>query len=49
MVLILNIQNLFDKSVIRISIDSIVVLNDEAISIVLKINNYTSEEIEIEI
>lgn len=47
--LILNIQNLFDKSVIRISIDSIVVLNDETISIVLKINNYTSEEIEIEI
>ena len=47
--LIVNIQNLFDKSIVKISLDSIELINDETISIVVKINNYTSSEIKIDI
>lgn len=47
--LISNIQNLFDKSVVKISLDSVVVINEEVVSVVIKINNYTSSEIKIDI
>jgi hypothetical protein len=47
--LINNIQNLFDKSVVKISLESIEIINEETISIVVKINNYTSNEIKIDI
>lgn len=48
-ILITNIQNLFDKSVVRISLKSLTLVNDETICIVIDINNYTSGEIKIEI
>lgn len=47
--LVTNIQNLFDKSVIKISLKSVTVVNDETLSVVVDINNYSSGEIEIEI
>ena len=47
--LITNIQNLFDKSVIKISLKSVTVVNDELLSVVVDINNYSSGEIKIEI
>lgn len=48
-ILITNIQGLFDKSVIKISLKSVTLVNDELVSVVVDINNYTSGEIEIEI
>lgn len=47
--LISNIQSLFDKSVVKISLETIELINDETVSIIVKINNYTSNEIKIEI
>ena len=46
--LVTNIQSLFDKSIVKILLDTVSVINDELISVTVKINNYTSEEIKVE-
>ena len=47
--LIKNIQDLFDKSIVKISLESLTLINNETISVVIKINNYTSNEIKIDL
>ncbi len=47
--LVKNIQSDFDKSTVKISIESVSVLNEETVSVVIKINNYISDEIKIEL
>jgi hypothetical protein len=47
--LIQNIQSLFDKSIIKISLDSLNIINEEIVSVVIKVNNYISNEIKINI
>jgi hypothetical protein len=47
--LVTNIQSLFDKSIIKISLDSLNIINEEIVSVVIKVNNYISNEIKINI
>lgn len=47
--LIDKIQSLFDKNIARISLGSVVVLNEETVSITVNVNSYVSEEIILEL
>ena len=47
--LVKNIQSLFDRSVVKISLDTVNLINEELISVIIKINDYVSTEIKLEL
>ena len=47
--LVKNIQSLFDRSVVKISLDTVNLINEELISVIVKINDYVSTEIKLEL
>lgn len=47
--LIKNIQGLFDRSVVKISLETVTVINEELVSVTIKVNEYTSSEIKIDL
>ena len=47
--LVKDIQSHFDKNTIKISLDTVSVINEETVSVTVKINNYVSGEIRIEL
>lgn len=47
--LITEIQSLFDKNIVKISLGNVAVLNEETVSITINVNNYVSEEIILEL